>query len=228
MSNNAVKSLALSIAIHATIAFGWLFLYTDDKEVAKKEALPVSMSSFIKTPQKDAPKQEPVIQKKRTQKSDINSKIPSNFTKQQKDIWSHKNEEEATTLANEHNANTTPPKENQSRTATNIQEQKADTSEPKIDEAKEYIGLNGSKIRELIAKHKRYPSQAVKMGIEGVCHISFRLNPNGDADNIKVVKSSSFSALDRSSIQTIEDAALYMPKPQKSVTLVVPIEYRLN
>ena len=109
-----------------------------------------------------------------------------------------------------------------------MQEQKANSPEPKIDETREYVGLNSSKIRELIAKHKRYPSQAVKMGIEGVCHISFRLNPNGEADNIKVVKSSSFSSLDKSSIQTIEDAAIYMPKPQKSVTLVVPIEYHLN
>lgn len=114
------------------------------------------MSSFAKTPQKDAPKQEPVIQKKRTQKSDVNSKIHSNFAKQQKDIWSHKNEEEATTLANEHNANATPPKENQSRAATNIQE-KADTSEPKNRRSKRVYWIKRLQDKRVNSKTQEIP-----------------------------------------------------------------------
>lgn len=223
MSNNAVNAFTLSIAIHAAMALGWFFLHSDDKEVEKNELTTLSVGSFEREPQREnAPTQEPIRQEEAFKKSSVKPKEPQEFAQQQKDVWSHDNKAETQTLTNEHSTNNTP------KISTNIYEQKNDAHEPKIDETREYVGLNSSKIRELIAKHKRYPSQAIKMGIEGVCHISFRLNPNGEADNIRVVKSSSFSSLDKSSIQTIEDAAIYMPKPQKSVTLVVPIEYHLN
>lgn len=223
MSNNAVKSFTFSVAIHTAAALGWFFLHSDDKEVEKKELTVLSVGSFEKESlRENTPMQEPIRQEEALKKSNVKPKEPQEFAKQQKDVWSHDSKAESSTRANERNTNNTP------QIATNIQEQKVGAPEPKIDETREYVGLNSSKIRELIAKHKRYPSQAVKMGIEGVCHISFRLNPNGEADNIRVVKSSSFSSLDKSSIQTIEDAAIYMPKPQKSVTLVVPIEYHLN
>jgi len=223
MSNNAVKSFTFSLAIHTVAALGWFFLHSDDKEVEKKEFTTLSVGSFKKESlQENTPIQEPIQQKEAFKKSSVKPKELQEFAQQQKDVWNHDNKIESSTPTNERNTNNTP------QIATNIQEQKVGSTEPKIDETREYVGLNSSKIRELIAKHKRYPSQAIKMGIEGVCHISFRLNPNGEADNIRVVKSSSFSSLDKSSIQTIEDAAIYMPKPQKSVTLVVPIEYHLN
>jgi len=111
------------------------------------------------------------------------------------------------------------------------QETKEPSTSPRqevIDENREYIKLNIAKIRELISKHKRYPSIAIKMGAEGVSSVSFKLNPNGAVEDIKIAKSSGYSYLDKSSIQTIEEAAADMPKPHKTVTLIIPIEYRLN
>jgi TonB family protein len=101
-------------------------------------------------------------------------------------------------------------------------------TEVQKDETAEYIEANLAKIREAIAKYKRYPPLAIKMGCEGVCSVSFKLTPSGNITEIKIIKSSGFAALDKSSLQTVENAASEMPRPYKIVTITIPIEYKLN
>lgn len=104
----------------------------------------------------------------------------------------------------------------------------AEKKEVKIDESKEYLAVNAHKIRELVSKYKKYPSKAVKMGIDGVCIVSFRVLENGGAEDIKIVKSSGYASLDKSSLEAVEEAAKELPKaPKGGATIVVPIEYKL-
>lgn len=220
MSNNIKKSIIISAALHATITIGFIgFLRAI--EVPSKKATTLCMASFQK---EDRQLQQPKKQQKSVRHETVHTIQTKPLSKKQTLNESIQKEPQNTEVADGEKEEEQTIANEKSTAPISTKHQ---TQEPK-DESQEYIEANLAKIREAIIKHKRYPPLAVKMGCEGVCSISFRLHPSGSVDEIKVVKSSGFAALDRSSIQTIESAALEMPKPQRVVTIVIPIEYKLN
>ena len=82
-------------------------------------------------------------------------------------------------------------------------------------------------IRNMIAEHLRYPSQARRMGWSGKLTIEFVIRESGGVDTIRVVKSSGFPLLDRDAEDTVRRSAPF-PKPPVSARLVIPVEYLLE
>ncbi len=78
---------------------------------------------------------------------------------------------------------------------------------------------------ERIEGAKRYPAQALRLGIEGIAEVQFRITRDGTVEGVTVVKSSGFSLLDHASVETIKRAAPFPPIPG---IIRVPISYRLR
>lgn len=90
-----------------------------------------------------------------------------------------------------------------------------------------YIELNYAYIKDKIQKNISYPLMARKMGMEGKVIISFIVRESGEAEEIKILKSSGFSLLDKNVIETIKKI-LPFPAPPVRAELIVPVTYRLN
>lgn len=202
-------SFVVSVVLHVSIGIGIIY-FVSDKETPVQKIVTIPVASFQKEQSKsEVPHEEnkPRPRHIPNQPKPSINKTPQTVTKETLHIAN----KETDNIKQEYiiPVQTQRPQENK-------------------DETKEYIDANIAKIRDAIAKYKRYPVSAIKMGCEGVCLISFRLTPLGTIEDIKIVKSSGFTILDRSSTQTVEDAACEMPKPHKSVSLTIPIEYKLN
>lgn len=91
----------------------------------------------------------------------------------------------------------------------------------------EYEEINKQKIAELIKENLYYPISARKRNITGFVKVKFTLDVDAKVHNIKIVESDS-DILSRAAIKTIEELSSKFPKPQKELTLSVPINYNLN
>jgi len=80
-------------------------------------------------------------------------------------------------------------------------------------------------IRNSIERAKTYPVLARKRGIEGTVYISFRINPQGKARDIKILKSSGYRILDRTTLDIVKKAA---PFPYVNGPVEVPVVFRLK
>ncbi len=79
-------------------------------------------------------------------------------------------------------------------------------------------------IRNSIERVKTYPLLAHKRGIEGTVHVSFRINPEGEPVEIKVLKSSGSWILDMATLNVIKKAASF---PYTEERIEVPVIYKL-
>lgn len=83
-----------------------------------------------------------------------------------------------------------------------------------------------------LERHKRYPRSARMRREEGVAHVRFRINREGEVLDCKLVTSSGHSSLDDATVALIARASP-LPRPPDDVTgevheLVVPVEYFLR
>ncbi|MCI4399703.1 MAG: energy transducer TonB [Campylobacteraceae bacterium] len=226
MRNNLYKSFTFSSVLYAGCIAAALTAYTSVTKTNTSDSPKLTQIRIC-----EPPSEPQMAQSQRTENSISKPKKQSSATKQlplaktEEYVATHKQIEPNTT-----SQQNTQQKSDFAQNQIAHQETKESPAfrQEAMDENKEYVKLNIAKIRELISKYKRYPNIAIKMGAEGVSSISFKLNPNGVVEDIRIVKSSGYSYLDKSSIQTIEEAAADMPKPHKAVTLIIPIEYRLN
>jgi len=90
-----------------------------------------------------------------------------------------------------------------------------------------YLKENFAYIRDLIQKKAAYPKVAKQMGLEGKVIVSFIVNSNGHAKDIKIMNSSGVEILDHSSIEAVKDASPF-PKPPVEAQLIIPISYRFR
>jgi protein TonB len=97
-------------------------------------------------------------------------------------------------------------------------------SEPsgKVEEAQFSI------ISKLVREHLEYPYLARRMGWEGEVLLSFRLNPTGEVEEIKVLKSSGYEVLDKSAVNAVKRASKHFPRPQQIVLIKLPIQFKLE
>jgi len=97
-------------------------------------------------------------------------------------------------------------------------------SEPsgKVEEAQFSI------ISKLVREHLEYPYLARRMGWEGEVLLFFRLNPTGEVEEIKVLKSSGFEVLDKSAVNAVKRASKHFPRPKQIVLIKLPIQFKLE
>lgn len=80
-------------------------------------------------------------------------------------------------------------------------------------------------IRNSIERAKNYPLLARKRGIEGTIYISFRISPQGEPQNLKILKSSGSRILDTATLDIVKKAA---PFPYADSPIEVPVVFRLK
>jgi len=90
-----------------------------------------------------------------------------------------------------------------------------------------YLKQHFQYIKETIQKKICYPGVARKMGWEGKVVISFVVKENGDIQDIKVVESSGYQALDKNAMITIKKAAPF-PSPPITAEVIIPVTYQLG
>jgi protein TonB len=97
-------------------------------------------------------------------------------------------------------------------------------SEPsgKVEEAQFSV------ISKLVREHLEYPYLARRMGWEGEVLLFFRLNPTGEVEEIKVLKSSGFEVLDKSAVNAVKRASKHFPRPNQIVLIKLPIQFKLE
>lgn len=87
-------------------------------------------------------------------------------------------------------------------------------------------------IKQRIEEARRYPLWAKKQGIEGIVHINFTVLSTGLSRDIKLVRSSGSSILDKEAVTTIIRAEAFPPIPKEinssSVRIEVAIVFALN
>jgi protein TonB len=92
---------------------------------------------------------------------------------------------------------------------------------------KRYLKENFAYIRDLVQKKATYPKLARQMGWEGKVIVSFIVNSNGHAKDIKVMNSSGIEILDESSIEAVKKASPF-PKPPVEAQLIIPMSYKFR
>lgn len=91
-----------------------------------------------------------------------------------------------------------------------------------------FKSIVGEKIRSNI----KYPYNCRRFGIEGTVRIKFEIAPSGRLASIVVAESSNNSDIDESAIAAVKKSEPFLPYPDsisnKSITFVLPLNYRLN
>ncbi len=91
----------------------------------------------------------------------------------------------------------------------------------------QYIKANFSFIRDTVERNTSYPDIARRMGWEGKVLVAFIVCTDGQVEDIRVIKSCGFKALDKNAINTIKRCAPF-PTPPLRAEVTLPITYRLK
>jgi len=96
----------------------------------------------------------------------------------------------------------------------------------KIDVKQDYLAKHLRMIRNQIKKNVKYPKSAKRLNIQGIVRVKFTLHTNGKVDNIVILNG--HSRLKKSTINAVKNAASSFPRVEKTITIELPIEYKLN
>jgi protein TonB len=91
--------------------------------------------------------------------------------------------------------------------------------------------FNGD-LYDYLAKNTVYPKRDVKKGIEGRVVVSFAIGKDGSVGDVKIVKSSDDSRLDKKAIKVVESMPRWQPGMQDSIPVKIyyniPIVFQLQ
>lgn len=90
-----------------------------------------------------------------------------------------------------------------------------------------YRSENFAYIKKIIEDNLSYPRRAQQMGWSGRVVVSLDVAKNGHVQEIRIVSSSGHKLLDANLVETIRKVEPF-PKPPASVTLNIPISYKLR
>ena len=93
---------------------------------------------------------------------------------------------------------------------------------PEITE-EDYRDIVDRKIRNNV----QYPARAKKRNLQGRVTISVTIGANGQITDLKITRSSGHRILDRSVLKAVNESAPFSKPPDGSVTVTVPIQFRL-
>jgi protein TonB len=97
-----------------------------------------------------------------------------------------------------------------------------------LEKAKtKYLSEHFAYIREKILRNIRYPAQARRLGWQGKVLVSFIINLNGTIKEAKVMQSSGYELLDRTTLETVKESEPF-PRPPIEAQIVLPIVFHLN
>ncbi len=94
-----------------------------------------------------------------------------------------------------------------------------------INEEKEYISKYLKEIRNHILNNVKYPRRARKLSIEGIVKVKFEILKNGKIHNITIIDG--HKLLRKATIKAIKRASDDFPRTNKSIEIIIPIEYKL-
>ncbi|MDD2267619.1 energy transducer TonB [Sulfuricurvum sp.] len=97
--------------------------------------------------------------------------------------------------------------------------------QPPKHQKEEYVYAHADKVQEILNQRKVFPKIARNLKQSGEVIIAFDFTPSGEANNIRIVKSSGFESLDDAAKELIKSSASLFPKPRENVPVTVPIEY---
>ena len=83
-------------------------------------------------------------------------------------------------------------------------------------------------ILERLRSFVEYPERARRSGWEGKVVVAFRLGPDGNARDAKIVVSSGFPLLDRSALSALRRASPFPYHPRQETELLLPVVYALH
>ncbi len=79
-----------------------------------------------------------------------------------------------------------------------------------------------------LERYKRYPSEAQSRGEQGVAYLGFTVGQDGAAHNVRILRSSGSSLLDRETLALAERAQPLPPPPPGAGAIEVPIRYNFR
>lgn len=82
-----------------------------------------------------------------------------------------------------------------------------------------------TEIRRRIEQSKRYPSQAREQHVEGKVGVQFRIQSNGQVQNVRITHSSGTPILDDAAVQAVQHSA---PLPYYENTIDLSLAFRLR
>lgn len=241
------SSLFLSLMVHSILVVTIFFAYTifkehNDKELPHKEKkISVQLATVIekklieptpivKPPPKKIIKPKPevkpivkkIVKKKIIKKEVLQKKV----TAKKKVVVAKKKKIEAVEkVIKEKPIQKVEPTKVLEKTVVTPKEESQEEMDAKLE--KEYVNLNIKKIRELISENLYYPRSARKRKITGDVVVMFKLSKNADISSITIIKSQ-HKILSRAAIKTIENISSDFPKPDRELTLHVPISFSLK
>lgn len=92
---------------------------------------------------------------------------------------------------------------------------------------KKYLKENFAYIRDLILKNLEYPPIARNLGWHGALAVFFVVQKTGQAERIRILRSTGYEILDRNVVETIREVQPF-PKPPVKVEIVIPVVYSLE
>ena len=109
---------------------------------------------------------------------------------------------------------------------TAVQKAKQQVVKEKIDVKQDYLAKHLSLIRKEIKSNVKYPKSAKRLNIQGIVRVKFTLHTNGKVDNIMIL--SGHARLKKATVNAVKNAASSFPRVGKTITIELPIEYKLN
>lgn len=189
------------------------FCEPEVKEVKVEEASPVTTAEVtpIKKKIKKSSKQEIVLKKKVEVAQVVPLSMPQEVKKVEKPI-----EEEA--VVKQVKSLKTSIEKSSSSIVTNKQS---------ISYEARYMEDNLALINAMIKKNLSYPRIAKKRGVQGKVIVFFTLNLDGTLSDIKT-SGEVASILKKSAVKTIEKASVHFPSTKETLSLQIPIVYKLR
>lgn len=97
-----------------------------------------------------------------------------------------------------------------------------------LNTEQQYLDDHLSAIRDILIRYRKYPNRALLLKQEGQAKISFRLNGNGEVDDIRILETTGYEILDDDARALIQKTARYFPKPPKPIRITVPLNYKIR
>lgn len=82
-------------------------------------------------------------------------------------------------------------------------------------------------IGKITERYLMYPSMSAQAGQEGINVVEFMLFKNGNISTPKIIKSSGYFLLDDNTAETIQEAYIDYPRPQKPTPIRIFVKYKL-
>lgn len=101
-----------------------------------------------------------------------------------------------------------------------------------VEEMPTFQGKSLGQFRRYLQKKIEYPEEAKKQQIEGRAFVQFVVNPQGQVEQVKVVRSSGHQVLDNEAIRVIKNSPGWEPGKQRGqfvhVVFTMPVTFQLG